>query len=233
MRSTLVASTKYPRAFAIGSSTGSHMAPPVPGDEAFIGCALACARLCAAIIEELFAQEVGRPSLDLSDFPSEPGAKATERYCRIVPVAPFYRIAFDYGATFDYDGDEASARRQIAELAPEDLEGYDRFERDAKAIFERGFLELGYTYFGDIRSIARVAPDLLRLDALRTLFGFASKYFRADKMHQIFSFETLLIGGSPLRVPAIYAMIHFVKKTWACTTLSVARELWCEASSGS
>jgi len=167
-----------------------------------------------AFTEELFAQEVGRPSLDLPDFPSDPGAKATERYCRIVPVAPFYRIAFDDGTTFDYDGDEASARRQIAELAPEDLEGYDRFQRDAKAIFERGFLELGYTYFGDIRSMIRVAPDLLRLDALRTLFGFASKYFRTDKMRQIFSFETLLIGGSPLRVPAIYAMIHFVEKTW-------------------
>ena len=30
----------------------------------------------------------------------------------------------------------------------------------------------------------------------------------------MFSFETLLVGGNPLKVPAIYAMIHFVEKTW-------------------
>ena len=33
-------------------------------------------------------------------------------------------------------------------------------------------------------------------------------------MRQVFSFEPLLVGGNPLRVPAIYAMIHFVEKTW-------------------
>jgi phytoene desaturase len=33
-------------------------------------------------------------------------------------------------------------------------------------------------------------------------------------MRQVFSFEPLLIGGNPLDVPAIYAMIHLVEKTW-------------------
>ena len=167
-----------------------------------------------SFIEELFAQEVGLPALATPDFPATPSTIATERYCKIVPIAPFYRIIFDDGTVYDYDGDEAKTRRQIEALAPEDVAGFDRFQRDAKAIFDRGFLELGYTHFGDIRSMVRVAPDLLRLDALRTLFGFVSKYFRSEKMRQIFSFETLLIGGSPLRVPAIYAMIHFVEKTW-------------------
>ena len=60
----------------------------------------------------------------------------------------------------------------------------------------------------------KVVPDLMKLDAVRTLFGFASKYFSNPKMQQVFSFETLLVGGNPLSVPAIYAMIHFVEKTW-------------------
>ena len=33
-------------------------------------------------------------------------------------------------------------------------------------------------------------------------------------MQRVFSFETLLVGGNPLKVPAIYSMIHFVEKTW-------------------
>ncbi|GHF32518.1 phytoene desaturase [Deinococcus metalli] len=177
-------------------------------------------------IEELFALERGAGMLGEPDYPphvlaedvrvreGDSGGPRTREYVHLVPILPFYRIWFDDGTYFDYDGDPVSTRRQIEALAPEDLAGYERFHADAKAIFERGFLELGYTHFGDVGSMLRVVPDLLRLDAVRTLFGFTSKYFASPKMRQVFSFETLLVGGNPLSVPAIYAMIHFVEKTW-------------------
>jgi phytoene desaturase len=178
-------------------------------------------------IEELFSLERGQSRLHLPDFPPEvlgedkrikeglSGGPHTSRYVQIVPILPFYRIYFDDGTFFDYDGDPENTRRQVAALGePGDLEGYERFHRDAKAIFERGFLELGYTHFGDLGSMLRIIPDLLRLDAVRSLFSFTSKYFKSPKLRQVFSFETLLIGGNPLSVPAIYAMIHFVEKTW-------------------
>lgn len=178
-------------------------------------------------IEELFSLERGQSNLHLPDFPAEvlgddkrikegiSGGPNTSKYVQIVPILPFYRIYFDDGTFFDYDGDPENTRRQVAALGePGDLEGYERFHADAKAIFERGFLELGYTHFGDLGTMLRVVPDLLRLDAVRTLFSFASKYFKSPKLRQVFSFETLLVGGNPLSVPAIYAMIHFVEKTW-------------------
>ncbi len=178
-------------------------------------------------IEELFSLERGQSNLDLPDFPAEvlgddkrikegiSGGPNTSKYVQIVPILPFYRIYFDDGTFFDYDGDPENTRRQVAALGePGDLEGYERFHADARAIFQRGFLELGYTHFGDLGTMLRVVPDLLRLDAVRTLFSFASKYFKSPKLRQVFSFETLLVGGNPLSVPAIYAMIHFVEKTW-------------------
>ena len=176
-------------------------------------------------IEELFALEAGNAMLDAADFPPEvltapritsgiSGGTHTSRYVTIVPVLPFYRIYFDDGTWFDYDGDPASVRAQIARLAPEDADGYDRFHDAAQAIFQRGFLELGYTYFGNVGAMVRVVPDLLRLGAVQPLFALVKKYFKSDKMRQVFSFEPLLVGGNPLNVPAIYAMIHFVEKTW-------------------
>lgn len=177
-------------------------------------------------IEELFSLERGVSNLNEPDYPASvlgedkriksgiSGGANTSKYVTIVPILPFYRIYFDDGTFFDYDGDPVNTREQIKQLAPEDLEGYQRFHRDAKAIFDRGFLELGYTYFGDMGSMFKVLPDLLRLDAVRTLFSFTKKYFKNPKMQQVFSFETLLVGGNPLSVPAIYAMIHFVEKTW-------------------
>jgi phytoene desaturase len=176
-------------------------------------------------IEELFSLELGKAGLGPDDFPQQvrqaeriregnSGGPATSRYVQLRPILPFYRIYFDDGSYFDYDGDPESTRRQVRELAPEDSAGYERFHTDARAIFERGFLELGYTHFGDMATMLKVVPDLMKLDAVRTLFGFASKYFSNPKMQQVFSFETLLVGGNPLSVPAIYAMIHFVEKTW-------------------
>jgi phytoene desaturase len=178
-------------------------------------------------IEELFSLERDRADLTSDDFPAEivdeskrikagiSGGPNTSRYVKIVPVLPFYRIYFDDGTFFDYDGDPEHTRQQIQELGePGDLEGYGRFHDQARAIFERGFLELGYTHFGSVSSMLKVAPDLLKLDAVRSLFRFSSKYFKSDKLRQVFSFEPLLVGGNPLSVPAIYAMIHFVEKTW-------------------
>lgn len=183
-------------------------------------------------IEELFSLERERAALGQPDFPPQvlespratsgiSGGPNTSRYVDIVPISPFYRIYFDgispgpgQAPYFDYDGDREHTLAQIRALAPEDVEGYEQFHAAAKAIFERGFLQLGYTHFGDLGAMLRVVPDLMRLDAVRPLFSFTSKYFKSPLMRQVFSFEPLLIGGNPLSVPAIYAMIHFVEKTW-------------------
>ena len=124
-------------------------------------------------IEELFALERNRAALTEPDFPPHTlsgqritegvsGGPATSKYVDIVPILPFYRIYFDDGTFFDYDSDPERTREQIKQLAPEDLEGYEKFHEAARAIFERGFLELGYTYFGNVPSMLRVVPDLLR-----------------------------------------------------------------------
>jgi phytoene desaturase len=178
------------------------------------------------LIEELFSLERDAAALQEPDFSAQvldaknriktgiSGGPNTSKYVKIIPILPFYRIYFDDGSYFDYDGDPESTRRQIQAIEPDDLAGYERFHNDAKAIFERGFLELGYTYFGDVVTMLKIAPDLVKLDAVRPLFSFVKRYFKSPKLQQVFSFEPLLVGGNPLKVPAIYAMIHFVEKTW-------------------
>lgn len=177
-------------------------------------------------IEELFSLQQDHAMLDEPDFPAHvldencriregiSGGPNTSKYLDIIPILPFYRIYFDDGTFFDYDGDPVSTREQITRLAPEDLEGYEAFHEQAREIFQRGFLQLGYTYFGSLGSMLAVVPDLLKLGAVQSLFSLISKYFKSDKMRQVFSFEPLLVGGNPMKVPAIYAMIHFVEKTW-------------------
>jgi phytoene desaturase len=176
-------------------------------------------------LEELFALERGAHGLFEPDFPPHvrtaerikkgiSGGPATSRYVEIVPILPFYRIYFDDGTWFDYDGDPEHTRAQIEAISPRDVAGYERFHTKAKAIFDRGFLELGYTHFDTVGSMLAVLPDLVKLDAVRPLFSLAADCLESDKLRAVFSFEPLLVGGNPLSVPGIYAMIHFVEKTW-------------------
>ena len=176
-------------------------------------------------IEELFSAEPGNPNLTGPDFPPEQlraerirhgtsGGPKTSEYVTIVPLDPFYRIVFDDGDTFDYDGDPEHTRAQVTAIAADDLPGYERFHAAAEAIFKRGFLELGYTYFGNLGTMLSIVPDLLKLGAIQPLYRFVSSFMKNDKLRAVFSFESLLVGGNPLHVPAIYAMIHFVEKTW-------------------
>ncbi len=176
-------------------------------------------------IEELFALQRGDARLDEPDFPRHvltgeritsgiSGGPETSKYVTIVPVAPFYRINFDDGTWYDYDGDPAHTRAQIQKIAPDDLAGYERFHDAAEKIFTRGFLGLGYTYFGDLLTMLRIVPDLVRLGAVQPLYRFVSRFVKNEKLRAVLSFESLLVGGNPMHVPAIYAMIHFVEKSW-------------------
>ena len=46
---------------------------------------------------------------------------------QLVAMDPFYRIRFDDGSHFDYNGDAEHMRAEVARFAPEDLAGYERF----------------------------------------------------------------------------------------------------------
>jgi len=140
--------------------------------------------------------------------------RRTAEYAQIVPVDPFYRIEFHDGRWFEYNGDERETERRVAQFAPADLDGYRAMIRKAKAIFDKGFVELSdrpFLRFGDMLS---VAPDLVRLESYRTVYGFVSKYVKDPLLRRVFSFHPLLVGGNPFQTTSIYALIHYLEREW-------------------
>jgi phytoene desaturase len=137
-----------------------------------------------------------------------------EEYLRIVPVDPFYRIDFHDGRWFEYNGDEAETERRVAEFAPRDLEGYRALIRQARAIFQKGFVELSAKPFLKFTDMIRVAPDLVRLQSYRTVYGLVSRYVRDPLLRQVFSFHPLLVGGNPFQTTSIYVLIHYLERQW-------------------
>ena len=79
--------------------------------------------------------------------------KNREDYVKFVPVDPFYRIFNHEGRAFDYNGNPEFILNQIKQWSPEDIEGYQKFIRTTKGIFEKGFIELADKPFLKITDI--------------------------------------------------------------------------------
>jgi phytoene desaturase len=150
------------------------------------------------LIDELFA-DAGRHTRD---------------YVKIVPVDPFYRIEFHDGSRFEYNADEEATVEKIQRMSPGDVDGYRAMIRAAKDIFQKGFLELSTKPFLTIGDMLRVAPDLARLQSYLTVYQFAAKYVKDDRLRRVFSFHPLLVGGNPFQTTSIYALIHHLEREW-------------------
>ena len=130
------------------------------------------------------------------------------------PVRPFYRLRWPDGTRFDYGGDSESMRAQVAALAPGDRDGFDRFMDYSRRVFEAGYEGLVDTAFLRFVDMVRVAPQLARLRADRSVYAAVSRFVKDDRLRQALSFHALLIGGNPFETSAIYTLIPFLEHKW-------------------
>ena len=132
----------------------------------------------------------------------------------LAPTTPFYRIRWGDGTSFDYTGDPVAMRKEIARFNPRDVEGWEKLLAHAERIFDVGFSALAHAPFGRMRDMARVAPDMIRLENYRTVHSLVSKYIEDERLRQVFSFHPLLIGGNPMSASSIYALIAHLERKW-------------------
>jgi phytoene desaturase len=143
------------------------------------------------LIDELFTA-CGRKTLD---------------YVKLVKIDPFYNIRWEDGTVFHYNDNRQTLFEQITKINPADLEGYKRFAKDLDEIYRVGF-ELIDKPFSTVGSMVKVIPQMVKLRSDRSVYRFASRYFKDERLRQAFSFHPLLIGGNPFTSTSIYAMIH-------------------------
>jgi phytoene desaturase len=122
-------------------------------------------------------------------------------------IDPFYRIRFDDGSHFDYSGDEAAMKAEIARFEPADVAGYDRFLEASAHLYRIGFDELLNYSFDSFGKMLKVLPELMSAQFYRSVHGLVARYISHPRLRQVFSFHPLLIGGNPFHTTAVYALI--------------------------
>jgi phytoene desaturase len=127
---------------------------------------------------------------------------------------PFYKIRFPDGAAFSYSADAQAMRAEVERFSPGEAEHFDAFMKMSEAIYRIGFEQLGDAPFESLLDMARIAPDLVRLQGYRSVYGLVSRYFRDERLRAVFSFHPLLIGGDPFSVSSVYCLIAYLEKSF-------------------
>ena len=135
-------------------------------------------------------------------------------YVRLLPVTPLDRLQWSDGVAFDYVADEAGLIEQIRRVNPADVDGYRRFADYSRQVFQKGYEELGAVPFLNFTDMIRVAPQLARLRADRSVYATVSRFVKDEHLRQAFSFHPLLVGGNPLETSSIYTLVHWIERKW-------------------
>jgi phytoene desaturase len=116
---------------------------------------------------------------------------------------------------FDYGGTIEQMEAQIRTFGgDEDVDGFRRYLKHSKKIFDVGFTDLGAVPFHKFGTMLKCAPDLLRLQNYKTVWGMAKKYIKNDSLRRVFSFQPLLVGGNPFNTTSIYSLIFYLEREW-------------------
>ena len=143
----------------------------------------------------------------------ELAGRKREDYFQLVQCDPFYRIFDHTGRHFNYNGDHQFILDQIDQWNPADKDGYTRFMRTTKDIFETGMALIDKPFL-KVTDMIKVVPDLIRLQSYRSVYGYVSQFIQDDFLRRCFSFHPLLIGGNPLDAASLYVLIHYLEREW-------------------
>lgn len=125
---------------------------------------------------------------------------------------PFYRIQFDDGTYFDYSGDLAAMRAEVARFAPSDLAGFDGFMAESDRCYKLGFEELATVAFDTVGDLLAAVPSMMKMRAWQSLYTMTARHLRDPKLRIVFSFHPLLIGGNPFACTCVYSLITALER---------------------
>jgi phytoene desaturase len=127
---------------------------------------------------------------------------------------PFYKIRFDDGSIFEATADQDFMLKQIARFEPKDVEGYQRFMKASKDIFDVAYTQLVDVPFHEVSLLLKSAPDLIRLGGYLSVYSKVAQFFSNENLRIAFSFHPLFIGGNPYSASAYYCLISYLEKTY-------------------
>lgn len=130
------------------------------------------------------------------------------------PMDPFYEVRWPDGTRFRASGDDDRMVEEVARISPSDVGGYLKFLRDAQARYAVGYEGMVATPMHRLWSTIKVLPTFAKLRADRSIYAHAAARVKDERLRMALSFHPLFIGGDPMHVTSIYALVAHLEKTF-------------------
>lgn len=135
-----------------------------------------------------------------------------EDYLTLLPLEPLTRYFYQDGTVLDVSRDIAQTLAHIGRLEPRDVAGYLRYLAYAADIHRITGPVFIYDQPPTPASFLRVpVPDMLKVDAWRTMSGAINSFVRAPHLRQLLGRFATYVGASPYLAPATLNVIADVE----------------------
>ncbi len=128
------------------------------------------------------------------------------------PLDPFYEIRWGDGSVFRANGDTDHMVKEVTRFNPADVTGYLKFLDDSQKRYVVGFEGMLTKPMHRIWETIKVLPQFAMLRADRSILGLARTRVKDERLRMALSFHPLFIGGDPMHVTSIYALVGYLEK---------------------
>lgn len=130
------------------------------------------------------------------------------------PLDPFYEIRWPDGSNFTARGDTAAMVEEVRRLSPGDVTGYLRFLKDSERRYVVGYEGMVAEPMHRLWDTLKVLPEFAVLRADRSILGHARARVKDERLRMALSFHPLFIGGDPMNVTSMYALVSHLEKEY-------------------
>ncbi len=128
------------------------------------------------------------------------------------PLDPFYEIRWPDGSHFTARQSTEAMVEEVRRLSPGDVDGYLRFLKDAHRRYVVGFEGMVAEPMHRAWDTLKVIPEFALLRADQSILGLARKRVKDERLRMALSFHPLFIGGDPMHVTSMYALVSHLEK---------------------
>jgi phytoene desaturase len=128
------------------------------------------------------------------------------------PLDPFYEIRWPDGSHFTARGDTDAMVAEVRRLSPGDVDGYLRFLKDSQRRYVVGFEGMVAEPMHRLWDTVKVLPEFAVLRADKSILGLARSRVKDERLRMALSFHPLFIGGDPMHVTSMYALVSHLEK---------------------
>ncbi|HEX8637745.1 MAG TPA: phytoene desaturase family protein [Pyrinomonadaceae bacterium] len=139
--------------------------------------------------------------------------KRIEDYLEIIQLEPICRYFWSDATSFDAFSETGKTEREIERIAPEDVAGFRVYLADSKKKYDIAVRTFLAHSLNDLPRLLRPKyfKDLLAISGTKTLDRHNAKFFRSEKLRQLFNRFATYNGSSPYQTPATFALIPHVE----------------------